>query len=613
MKKLISFISILLVSFSLFSQEIPEPNQQKNLSFIPISSAPDALNYGFAGGQRTILWADDNLKTIVNIHTVDSVNNPYLLGIDVSFDGGETFQSDIPVFNGENGSPNPYYARFPQGGIINPPGNTDPANAVYAYFAPVSQEGSGEPTKYCYGTINLGDFSDTTQNIIESHDEYNYGIPDGFTVTQDGVVWVVDINRHPDSANYVYSGTLIVLSGIFNETSGDIEFEEFLLDLPTQDNQEPLCVRVAFAPDGVTGYIVALTNNGSQPFSQGAYYPVVFKTTDGGQTWEDPFSIQLGGAQGMSDLVYGWLTDSQIEEFFGSPVPERDEILYTTAYDFDLVVDIHNLPHIAVVIGIGDGEYNLITAQDYIGAFDIFHPDYGDTWEVHWASNFNTFRGTFGDFSEDNRIQASTTMDGNIVTIAWADTHYEGIVGNNMPDIFCRHYNVVQYRRTEAVNITEFTQAWLEAYSFSMPLYMFFDEEQTWNIYQVPFTYINMDPINPLEPVTCIYIENYGFGHGDWIIPYGAPSYNNSLIGNISIYPNPTRNDIFIKVGSDISGEVTIRLSNASGQTVLLENYSGLSAGVHDIKVGSENLPNGIYFMSIITSNNIHTLKFISF
>ena len=574
----------------------PAAPESRDLNIFAIGSAANAYSYGYGGGQRTILWADDNLNTFVNFHRMTADTYSGNLSLDISYDRGETFSNNNMIYEStEVGGEYHYDAgRYPQGAIYNPPGNTDPANAWFTHFCPTTRGSNGGTWGgYCYGVSNLVDFSDTTKHVMDQHDEFFYNVPDGFALTTQGTVWVTDVNTDWSSGSAVYNDALVIQKGDFNTASNDYEYEEFLLDFPTLESSQPAHTCVAFASDGMTGYIVGLADDGSVPFSQGAYYPIVVKTTDGGESWEDPVGIEIGGPDGISEIVYDWLTDDQIEAFFEPPAPDRDEILYTTAFDCDIVIDVYGNPHIAVVIGIGSGEYSIYTPADYIAVFDIFSFDGGETWHAYHLGTLTTFRGTFGDLTEDNRVNASVTMDGTIIAISWLDTHFEGMEDNNQPDIFCAGVDPVNNKWTEPVNVTEFTDAWLQAYFFVAPYYMFTDGDGE---YTIPFTYEDMDPNDPLAEVQYMFIQDYKIPGDDFII-LGISDQDifKTLIVSQN-YPNPFNDQTTIDVEMKVRGKLEVDIYNLIGQSVVHEFPGVVEAGKYQFVVSANDLKPGIYF-----------------
>lgn len=79
---------------------------------------------------------------------------------------------------------------------------------------------------------------------------------------------------------------------------------------------------------------------------------------------------------------------------------------------------------------------------------------------------------------------------------------------------------------------------------------------------------------------------------------------DNWSIQNIIIYPNPTKNEIFISSGYEIK---SINIINSIGQIIINKNINSQSTALN-----VENLANGIYVVSITSSDNkIENHKFI--
>jgi hypothetical protein len=70
--------------------------------------------------------------------------------------------------------------------------------------------------------------------------------------------------------------------------------QQELLPCPTLTGDiPPPCNRIEFSPDGQSGYIVVLTDNGAVEVSANrSLFPVLYKTEDGGETWSDPIAVE---------------------------------------------------------------------------------------------------------------------------------------------------------------------------------------------------------------------------------------------------------------------------------------------------------------------------------
>jgi len=98
--------------------------------------------------------------------------------------------------------------------------------------------------------------------------------------------------------------------------------------------------------------------------------------------------------------------------------------------------------------------------------------------------------------------------------------------------------------------------------------------------------------------------------------PFVQPVYNANCITttalntegwniqNMVIYPNPTKNEIFISSGIEIQ---SINIVNSIGQMVISKNINSQSAAIN-----VENLAKGMYIISVVSDNNkIENQKFI--
>ncbi len=91
-------------------------------------SSANGLGWGYAGGQRTHIWADDNLKTLVVVHRLGPGSSPPnlsgYLAVDKAVNMGQsasdwTLNWQIYASNLYSGGNYLDQARYPQAGIYN--------------------------------------------------------------------------------------------------------------------------------------------------------------------------------------------------------------------------------------------------------------------------------------------------------------------------------------------------------------------------------------------------------------------------------------------------------------------------------------------------------------
>jgi len=604
----------------------PSYKATADITVVSIGNAANA--YGLYNGGRTALWADPNLNTIAFSHRMLATPGSGYLAYDVSKDGGNAWLINNQIFDPTAGGT--ANARYPQGVIYNPAGNTNPDAAYISVFAPTLDGSNTEPGSwggYAGATEKL-DGTGTSQIGWPTVPPIRQNVPDGMTLNPvTGDVFVIDHSMIGGLGNQ-YVDTLVITRGIFNSGTGAYDYEQSLLYAPVNTYGTAISDnKIAFAPDGMTGYILTLSDNGEDIFATAsAYYPILYKTTDGGITWdEDPIVVPLGGPDGLPGIVYGLMDDAQWLEFWGDPVPEREEIIFTTAFTSDFAVDFNGNPVISVVIGVSGvhsdtpSAYSILSAGGYIGSYNIFSQDGGETWIAQKiGTNLKTFRGEWGGsegISEDNRSQLTSTPDGTKMFFSWIDTDFEGQEDNLQPDIYCVGWDVVNNTYTDAddatdaidaVNVTFLSDAWLQAFMGTASNVCFTSGSD----YIIPFVYQEMDPLDPALPVQYKYIKDFKFNEADFI--YTGVNYPATNVTSVSQnYPNPFSGISQVDVNLTSSADVSLEVYNLVGQNVYELPSRNLAAGKHTLTLNVSNLKSGIYAYSVIINNDRVTRKMI--
>ena len=611
----------------------PSIHQFKGTDVVSIVDIGTSANaYGQANSGRANLNLNNDLNTITNFHRMGGNLDPggYSgdLGYDISTDGGQTWTSMVEVWVAQENAGGEYFldaARYPQHGLYNPMGNTDPNNAYVAFLAPALGATNGTTWGgYAIGRANVGDPTDTTRHFEQSPGNGTfYYVPDGFALNNaTSEFWVSDVNQDWTSGTGVYLDALVMTHGVWNEEEQDFDLDFSLLECETVDAGAPANTAIEFSPDGQIGYIVALADIGEVEVSEGlSYYPVLYRTEDGGETWTDPIPVALAGEDGI-DAILNYLTDEEIAELYAEPLPDRDEIPFTTAFDCDLTVDAWGNPHIAAVIGVtGSDAYTILTGISpssgyaFTSCFMLSSNDMGNegSWTGTQLGRPVSFRGAFGELEEDNRIQISRDKLGYKVFAAWIDTDTTVSLENNAPDIWARGMDVETGELTldemgedKPTNVTFGSEATFSAYYFGLANEVLEDGEGN---YVLPFTYQNMTPGDPAQPVQFKYIQDFSF-----YIPVGMEEYaaNENKFATVSQnIPNPAVSNTRIELTLHETATVNVSVTNLMGQTVIALPAERLSQGTHNINLNVSNLVSGVYFYTVEAGTESITKKMI--
>jgi len=615
----------------------PQQSSTKNpdiVNILTLGTAANAYTYGYAGGQKTMVWADDDLDAVINLHRMGPGSTPPsfsgYLGLDIGINGASSISDwtlNWQIYAATLNTGGTYFldaARYPQGGLYKPAGATSLSDCYFAYFAPNLSTNSN-PTwgGYSYGRIDMGNQADSSKHLRwYTPPPFTY-IPDGFTITGQGVVLETDLEQEWAGASFVgYKDNIVLGRGVWNAGTMDFDYEFTQVSCPTTDAQRPANERIAASPDGNTVWIVVISNNGGaiQTGDSGNYYPILIKSVDGGATWGDPMAVQLDGPDGIDFIVNEFLSDYRIQELYGQMV-SREEIPYTTAFDCDLVVDKWGNPHIGVVVGVSAGDYSIAIGDSAYAVFDIYSTDDGATWNAVRMGQPLTFRGTFAtDYTEDNRVNIASNQKGDFVFVTYNDTQIPGQTDNINPDVFARGFNLLTNMITDAdgldaaTNVTFLSDVTQDAPFECTSHYVLTKENGG---HTIPIVTVELTGGDPAAAIAFKYISDFSFDPGDYTIPVGNPPFpvgvekTEAALFNAFVSPNPVKDLATLKVNLKESGNLSLKVVNALGQNVMNLNKGFVEAGIHQYTLDASSLKAGVYFCTVILDGQKFTTRMI--
>lgn len=339
---------------------------------------------------------NNDINSVVFIHR----NNASAFGghsgqlrYDLSTNGGLSWTNNIGVLNptssnGTNG------ARYPNVSLFNPAGNTNPNNAYLVYHAPtlaVSYNGTVSGVKPLGGPISTENYN---QPLLTQT-----SIPRSLCKGAPGTFWAID---------NIFNGTQTtgfrILKGTWNGST-DVVWSLNHTITPafnTAYSGAPQIsdFNIAFDPTGQIGWVCILSHLIPGPAGY-SFYPVFYKTTDGGNTWSSPDQVDIHQFSCVTNLID----------------PGNIPIV---AFDMDLTVDVNGNPHAIMCIGNGNNAYAIFYTLAH-HMFDITQ-EHG-LWNAVDLGVVNAQRNTFGispnTLIMDMEPQAARTDDGTKVFFTW--------------------------------------------------------------------------------------------------------------------------------------------------------------------------------------------------
>ncbi len=590
--------------------------------------------FGLAFGVYQGCWADPRIHTVTMVHRSDPATNTTdnstgFLRYDFSTDEGATWPSAQlnvgPIFT-PNGDPQgtPFsVARYPEGAIYNPPANTVATNAYVTYFAPLRDNTNGNAAASIdwggvgYGVSKIGSTTSTAHKDSSVIGDRYYVIPDGFTETENGVTYSVAPSIDETSGTAAYQNKIIINKGVWNAGNNDFDYTRIYLDCPVDLNNNgggmiSTC-NIAFAPNGQIGYVTVLGHTGGFGGSgtDSVYFPIVYKTYNGGNTWVGPCLVNV----------------DSVNQLLGEISPDAT---YNSYGVVDMVVDNNgNLHMIAPCLS------NLVPGgvitPGWWGEFDIYTMDGGTTWNAKLLSTPQTYDATFGagttadpTVTQATRGQATSTWDGTKLFFTWYDTDtivYGAAGGNVQPDMHCMGYNVATQMWTVDTNFTAGSNAGgictfgeVAQYAFTPTGY-----------YNIPSVFNTLASVsNTGEATQLYYITNANFEDANFNVPTvmntnvvpltssGSLNGINEVAPNefsLSVYPNPATTAFQISYVLSKTSTVNVEVFNILGEKVVTLGAQTIGAGVHATNVNVSSLSNGVYMVKTTIGDKVVTSK----
>jgi len=408
-----------------------------------------------------------------------------------------------------------YWARYPQGGVYNPPSNTLITNAYVVASGPVtgqanSWQGSFLATKQL---DTLGNGNDSTASSVSNAQQFisntattsvtkKFDFPSlHFSATDDGKVravgmYVKDYNA-TTSAAFGFIGANVV-TGTFNNSTGTMDWAgEYIIPpvrlVPSYGYRQIVArPHMAWNESGTVGYVwfIGCDSNAVNVESSG-YQPIVYKTTNSGGSWSQIPGINFQNPQFQAPVM---------NMLFSTAANTAITIPYFyTGEGIDGIVDANNDLHIVTTViatarsnpdslgyiwpafplGKGnDGEAYLFGHRPGFRPYIYDFHTTSSGWDVLMVDsmsseapgvksadagfNDNPWDANTDKSETDARLQMSRTTDGKNIVITWAES--DTIFTNNQhkwnsfPDVKASRQSCARRRSIIASNQDRYHQ-----------------------------------------------------------------------------------------------------------------------------------------------------------
>ncbi len=452
---------------------------------------------------------DNDINSILFVHRNNATafgGHSGQLRYDLSTNGGASWTSNLGALNplsvnGTNG------ARYPNVAIYNPAGNTNANNAYMSYYAATvaaAFNGTVSGVRKLDGTGNTETYNQPTavQTLI----------PRSMVKGAPGTFWSID---------NVYNGTAVtgyrILKGVWNGTT-DVVWSVNSTLTPTFNVALDGAVKtadyaIAFDPTGNIGWICMLTHvtPGPTPY---AYYPVFYKTTNGGTSWSGPTTVDLGQYPCLAGNMQ-----------VGNVV--------STAFDLDLTVDVNGNPHALMAVCNGNNAYAVFFTQ-WHAMVDVTMSN--GVWNPVVLRNVYRGRGTWGTapntVTQDMEPQIARTADGTKIFYSWtdADSSILQATADQSPNLYAKAYDVVNRKWTNSYNMTTCNPTWNGKLYFPK---MAETVLTTTGTFKLPIVFAQMGGANdPINVANFHYLDSVWFASTDFI--------NNQCQASVSISTQDT-------------------------------------------------------------------------
>jgi hypothetical protein len=536
-------------------------------------------------------------------------------------------------------------SRYPNGVVFNPTGNTNPMHAYASTSGPWTNGSASQISwvKTVYGSIRM-DTANRNENIWTNGNvgvvTQNTGNLSYMTSCDDSNVHIIGVDWRENAGQTAFTRFMgaVLTTGKFNASNNFTwtqkvirphlwdGFHGAVAGSPYDSLGEFIgSPGTAWSQDGKTGYVVIFGNLDSAGYNYATYQPIVYKTTDHGQTWNmmPPYNFRH-----IANLVHYLAGRATMDSGFASPMWNLIGQGQGDESDYDLVVDINGDLHIvgaveAAIYANPDSAYAIYSWQyPKLYIYDVFNTTPTGGWQARfvdslmcrpsfsvvttapWLSNASN-QVNYG-----ARIQTSRTVDGSKIFYTWEDDNIIDSSGIQYPDVYGRGYDVQNNKATMTYQFTNTADQYFLDVSDKVLVTGVFPN----TVYTIPCSYISSVSNNNdgTMPVDIWYQGGVIYGDSSFSIPLGLNETKPTGFSVSNNYPNPFTNETQFNISLEKASTVSVDVFNMIGEKVVAAvTPATMAAGVHQVTLGGHGMSAGIYFYRVTVNGETITHKMV--
>jgi hypothetical protein len=603
------------------SAEKPVTNSPVNKPQVKTAKStltPSKVLMGSSANAYTLLMREQNCMlydkqtgTLAHIHRGDQVTPGLATLNDIvasySNDGGQVFGEKLVIQGSDTNR-----CRYPSGALFSPAGSSS-INDVFITAA-------GPITNTAGWTENYFGSKKYDGSYPYQHESGNINgeiINQGMTVTSNGTASVGTMEGTWSSG---YTSLLAVMFfGQFNPATRVFDWEQ-----RTFDPQDYIYLKsdgiyqvwgayfnMCWNEDGSIGYMYTRGVDARSAGNLSSFYPIVFRTTDGGNTWQALDYFDFGLLPAVVEWTYPLNTNWEN--------PHKPWFFET-----DGVVDYRgNLHLFAKCLGAWSNHpdsLNYFHSGDLGSIFEFEYDQAGDNWMGWWIDTLRTegpgadqtiYTNGTDKVSYDMRLQASVNSGRDKVFAVWTDTDIEfwGMQDNlyNLyPDLKVWGRDVNTNMCTEPTDKTYLEEGFGECYlMLASP-----DAIDGPGYTEIPVSIADIatNGLDPLKPIFHNYLKGVQVSDADFLTTPCTVKYEQRITEN---YPNPFTGVTHFDLSLSVPSGVKLTVTSLAGQQVAAREFGTLPAGIHTLDFDSGSLSPGLYFYNFQVGMKRYTGKMI--